>query len=71
MKIVFVVLAILLAWWILRLLRRSATTRPSTPHKVENMVACHHCGLHIPEDEAIVKEGHRYCCEAHARLEQH
>jgi len=32
------------------------------------MVACSHCGLHIPRDEAVVTEQQNYCCEEHSRL---
>ena len=32
----------------------------------EAMVACAHCGLHLPQSEAVVDAGGRpYCSEAH------
>jgi uncharacterized protein len=35
----------------------------------EAMVACLHCGMHVPLSEAIVTPaGARFCCEAHRRL---
>ena len=40
------------------------TSRPSTP-VVEKMVECAHCGLHIPESEAVAGDGLNFCCEAH------
>jgi uncharacterized protein len=33
----------------------------------ERMVECAHCGLHIPESEALIGGGEPYCCEAHRR----
>lgn len=58
------------------LVRRSL--RPSTPTprdtaaagagKVERMVACAQCGLHVPEGEALEADGQHFCCEAHQRI---
>lgn len=36
-----------------------------TPPSVERMVECAHCGLHVPESEAVASEGLSFCCEAH------
>jgi uncharacterized protein len=30
------------------------------------MVSCSHCGLHLPQSEAINKLGRHYCCQEHA-----
>lgn len=32
------------------------------------MLRCAHCGLHVPENEAIRFEQHSYCCEQHRQL---
>jgi len=29
------------------------------------MVRCAHCGLHIPQQEALERDGHYYCSEEH------
>jgi len=34
--------------------------------KTDNMVACQHCGLHIPKTEAIESDGIYYCSREHA-----
>ncbi len=71
MKLLLLVVAILGIWWALKLLH--ATSSPSkSPRRppAENMVACHRCGLHVPESEAVEKGGRHYCCEAHARGEK-
>jgi uncharacterized protein len=40
---------------------------PAAP-RVERMVECAHCGLHVPESEAISGEGlAHFCCEAHRK----
>jgi uncharacterized protein len=39
--------------------RRAGKTGP------ESMVACAHCGLHLPRTEALLDGGRPYCSEAH------
>lgn len=34
----------------------------------ENMVRCAHCGIHMPQSEAMLIEGHTWCSQEHARL---
>jgi uncharacterized protein len=29
------------------------------------MVACAHCGVHLPRDEAITIDARHYCCAEH------
>lgn len=36
--------------------------RPSISH---DMVKCAHCGIHIPRDEALEKDGRYYCSPEH------
>jgi len=44
---------------------QSQTERTGQP---EAVVACSHCGVHVPISEVIVAEGANYCCEEHRRL---
>lgn len=68
MKILLLVVPVLLIWWILRLLRSSSPAAAGkTEPRVENMVACAKCGLHVPENEAVSRDGKFYCSEKHAR----
>lgn len=39
---------------------------PQTDGGGERMVACAHCGLHIPQSEARMRAGQPYCSQAHA-----
>jgi uncharacterized protein len=42
------------------------TSKPPAP---ESMVRCAHCGLHLPEGDAVkTPDGHRYCTAAHRDL---
>ncbi len=43
-----------------------AHTSPKTP-PVQQMVACDHCGVYLPEMESLLEAGQHYCCEAHRR----
>jgi len=68
MKFLTLLIPALLIWWILRLLRSpSSVERKTGKPRAENMVACAKCGLHVPEQEAIIRNGIHYCSEDHAR----
>lgn len=44
----------------------TATTGPAKPPQVEDMVACAHCGVHLPASEACQDTaGQPYCSAAH------
>jgi uncharacterized protein len=34
--------------------------------KIDTMVRCQYCEVHVPQNEAIKKKGHWYCSEEHA-----
>jgi uncharacterized protein len=34
------------------------------------MVRCDYCGLHVPENEALLSDGRRYCSQEHRRLDR-
>ena len=45
--------------------------RQSRPAASERMVACAHCGLHVPESEAVIVDGVGFCSAEHRRLHQY
>lgn len=46
--------------------RREAPPAPDKTPRVENIVACAHCGVHLPISEALRDRADRpYCCNAH------
>ncbi|MFN4148032.1 MAG: PP0621 family protein [Rhodocyclaceae bacterium] len=45
----------------------SPTVAPQ-PRCAEKMVSCARCGVHLPESEAVVFDGHHYCSDEHRRL---
>jgi uncharacterized protein len=57
-------------YWQRRQLPRPKPGRNGTGTKgPERMVACAHCGIHLPESESLSDDERRpYCCEEHRRL---
>lgn len=63
-------------WWIRRALSkpRSDASQPGQATgreggAPERMVACAHCGIHVPESESVQGSGGAfYCCDEHRRL---
>lgn len=76
MKYLLVIAVVLVAFWVWRNDRRQeqAERQPrrarATPEAPVPMVACRHCGTHLPETEAIQGGRGWYCCAAHHRLEE-
>ena len=76
MKYLLVLAVVLVAFWIWRNNRRAereAAAPPSTPRAAPSgspsaMVACRHCGLHLPAAEAVTGAAGVYCCAEHRRL---
>ena len=66
--LVLVVLVMIAMIWLRTKLRGSAAKPPPrdrTP-AAQKMLACAHCGVHLPATEAAFDvEGRSYCCGAH------
>ena len=65
--IVLAVIAVVYALW--RSQRGAAARRGDTPRPriapPQDMVRCAQCGVHLPQGEALWKDGRSYCCNAH------
>lgn len=64
------ILVLIVGWWASRRLERRKR-RPAAPPKKavpERMLACDHCGVHIPESEGVRDDSGFYCCTEHRRL---
>jgi uncharacterized protein len=69
------ILVLIVIWWVRRALQRPRTGRGrggaagqgrrQTP---ERMLACDHCGVHVPESEGVRQAGGFFCSEEHRRL---
>lgn len=49
-------------WWIKH---RAKLTAGRKPPRLEAMLRCAHCGLHVPRSEALMLGEHAYCSAAH------
>lgn len=70
--VLLVVLVLGYAWW--RSQRHAETPPPrrSTPAATpQDMVACAHCGVHLPRTEALTHGPRSYCCAEHQREDAH
>ena len=68
MKILLFLVAVFVLLWLLRgaATRRGAgpaSRRP--PAAPQQMIACAHCGVHLPRDEALPGRGGVFCGDAH------
>jgi len=67
---ILVILAVLayrlIKRWLASLPRESA--KPGK-EQIGQMVRCHYCGLHIPQDEALRADNHWYCNQEHRQLD--
>lgn len=65
----FVVLAVAayVAWTWLRRAALRDTQKPPRVDKPQAMVGCAHCGLHLPQQEALPAGDRFYCSEEHRR----
>ena len=72
MKFVLVFAVVLVAFWIWRNNRQNEDSgdAPASPRPGKapvRMVACRHCGTHVPEAEQITGRQGNYCCAEHRR----
>ncbi len=72
--LLLIALALGLLWWWRLLVRKNRGgpsargTDPSPSHPpgpADDMIACSHCGLHLPRSEALVGGRGSYCSAAH------
>lgn len=70
MNLIRVLIIGLLAWLVYRMIRK-ALSKPRTrgPRQAErlstNMVRCEVCGVHVPQSEALERDGVFYCSTEH------
>jgi uncharacterized protein len=66
-KLIFLLIAAAVVYVVIRgMIRKNAARRAPPP--AERMVACVHCGINLPQSEAVENGGRFYCSEEHRRL---
>ena len=69
MKFLLLIAVVGLVLWLLRSKSRRGAEGPRTPKSkpgAQPMLACAHCGVHLPQAEAKMDVGGRpYCSDAH------
>lgn len=73
-RLIFIVIVVVIVYWLLKSYRKQmpgedapkeSDSAASASGKGEDMVRCVHCGVHLPQREAILVGGKYFCCEAH------
>lgn len=77
-NILIFILLLIVIWWVRRALQRPprgtgspgslGAGRGSTSDNPEHMLACAHCGVHVPESEGVHDGNAFFCSEDHRRL---
>ena len=72
LRLLIIAVAIWLAVQLVRraLRPRQPQARRSAPGDLPRMLPCAHCGVHVPESEAITHAGRVYCSKEHVALEE-
>ncbi len=69
MKFLLVLLVVAVGFFVWRAGRRDKTEErvqpPPQTKAVQDMVACAHCGLHLPRPEALAGQRGAYCSDDH------
>ncbi len=75
MKFLLLTVVLWVAWslWRNQQRRDAAPPQPRRAQPAQalppvQMVPCAHCGMHVPQSEAVQSDGRSYCSSAHARL---
>jgi uncharacterized protein len=67
--VLLIVIAVVVGIWRIRrpTVSGAAKTAPGAPALPQDMVACGHCGVHVPRTEALMLGQQAYCCAEHRR----
>jgi uncharacterized protein len=66
-KFLLLIIVVAAAFWLLKRLRGKDAREDAPGPAPEQMVNCSHCGLYLPQKEAIADGERFYCCAEHRR----
>ncbi|TXH39637.1 MAG: hypothetical protein E6Q94_00805 [Burkholderiaceae bacterium] len=67
--VLLIVLIVAIGLWRSRRVPDASPRRPTPPDRSpQDILACAHCGVHIPKAEALMLGDQAYCCAEHQRL---
>lgn len=66
-KFLLLILAVVAAWLLVKRLRSKDAAADAPDPAPEQMVTCSHCGLYLPQKEAIADGDRFFCCAEHRR----
>ena len=67
-KLLLLIFAVVAVWWLAKGFRRKDAAKDAPEAAPEQMVNCSHCGLYLPQSEAISEGDKFFCCAEHRRL---
>ena len=68
--VLLIVLVVAIGLWRSRRASDAPARQPTSPPQgssPQDVLACAHCGVHIPEAEALMLGDQAYCCAEHQR----
>ncbi|MBI2277649.1 MAG: hypothetical protein HYU74_09880 [Dechloromonas sp.] len=65
MKFLLLVALLGVLWWVWKKRAAVPPPAPRSDPPPEKMVTCAHCGVHLPESDALQEGGRAYCNAAH------
>lgn len=66
-KLLLLIFAVVAVWWLVKGFRRKEAAKDAPEAAPEQMVTCSHCGLYLPQNEAIAEGDKFFCCAEHRR----
>ena len=69
MGLIRLIIIVIIGWLLFRLYRRwqqrLENKQTGAGEKIDTMVKCAECGVHLPKQNALENNGQFFCCEEH------
>ena len=67
-KLLLLAIVIAAVWWLAKGFRRKNEAGKGAEAAPERMVSCEHCGVYLPQSEAVCDGERFFCNDEHRRL---